>query len=744
MGGVAVAEWTPAVEPAVWCLGLSVMVAWFGVVGRRPALVLAVAAAFGLAHALSREATAALPLALDLTGSQRLEVTVVGVVADAPVARDGSLRFPLRLESLRTVDGSWLVDNRVLARWRAPSGSGGALPFCGDRVAVSGWMTRPIGPRNPGQFDAVAWLGRQGMAAELRVGHLGIVQPAAALPVKRAALRVREALAAAITSGLTDHRAEVAVIQAMVLGTRDDMADEIDAAFLHAGTLHIFSVSGLHVGLVAVILWRVLNLVRLSRRQAAWASIPLVVFYALLTGWQPAAVRSALMASVVLLGICLDRPPAFFNSLCLAGLLILAGDTEQLFMAGAQLSFVVMGVIAACGPAVSQRMVAWIHPDSFLPRLLWSRWWCWGVAVWRWLAHMLAVSLVAAVGSAPLTLWHFQLATPVSLVANLVHVPLAGVILATAGVSAAFHAWWPAAASIFSHANAWFARGCLITAGWFAGVPGGSILWNPRSLGDPPAACRITVFDVGDGGAALIRTAEGKAWLIDTGRPGAFRGIVQPGLTYHAVRRLDGMVLSHGDHDHVGGASEALGKLGPAVLGHPLHPSRSPALQAALGLGRDVARPLTAGEGMRLDARSTLTVLWPSAEASVPLADDGCLVLHLECAGRSVVLSNDAGFLAERAIGLAHPGLAADVWVRGRHASDLSGLEDFVRRLRPQVVVCAGRDDAAAVRVSAAWRSMVESCGARVIEQSASGAVEIVIGPDGSLECRGYLDSDEG
>jgi competence protein ComEC len=739
MAGIALAEWIPALAPPVWCGALALAVFWFGAGSRRGVLLLAVAAAFGLAHALAPAGKRLFPLAALPADGRPAEVTAVGVVAEAPVRDGGGVRFPLHLESIVTADGSWSLRTRVMTRWWAPVGGAIVPPACGDRVEIAGLMAAPAEPRNPGQFDVATWLERQGIVAELRIRQLRTVERRAGLPVKRFAVRVRDGLATAIASDLADRPAEAAVIKAMVLGAREDMAAEVDDAFLLSGTLHIFSVSGLHVGLVAVILWRVLNLLRLSRRQAAWASIPLVFSYALVTGWQPAAVRSALMAAVVLLGVCLNRPAAFFNSLCLAALVILAGDTQQLFMAGAQLSFVVIGVIAAFGPGVARWMKAWIHPDPFLPREVWPVRWCWGLAAWGWLAQMLAVSLVAAVGSSPLTLWHFQLATPVSLAANLVHVPLAGLILATAGLSAFFHPWWPALAATFNNANLIFAHCCLITAGWFSQIPGGSVLWNPRSLGDPSAACRITVFDVDGGGATLIRTPQGRAWLVDTGRTGAFRGIVLPGLTFQAVKRLDGLILSHGDSDHVGGAGEALVRLDPQLLGLPPLESRSPSLRAAVERGAGVARPLVAGDVVALDAVTTLTVLWPPAAANAPLADDGCLVLLLQCAGRAVLLSNDAGFLAERAISRSHPGLRADVWVRGRHASDLFGQEDFLARLGPSVVVCAGGDGPVSARLPAAWRTQAEAGGARVCDQAETGAVELVIHRDGSLESREFL-----
>jgi len=737
--GVMAAEWIPSLGAPVWCLLLALALVGFATRPYRMALLLVIAAAFGLAHALNRAEQAVFPLAGSLARGRPVEIKATGLVEDAPAGGPASLRFPLRLDSLQVDGKTWILGARLMVRWRPPAGHPGAPPRCGDRVEITGRLAAAAPPRNPGQFDAANWLRREGIVAELQAHGLLVKKPAAGLPLKRAAVAVKEWLAAAITFDLADRPAESALIKALVLGSREDMAEEMDAAFRQSGTLHIFSVSGLHVGLVAVILWRLLNLLRFSRRQAALASIPLIFFYALVTGWHSAALRAALMASTVLLGICLNRPTAFFNTLCLAALIILAHDSHQLFLAGTQLSFVVIGCIAAGGPPVADWMKARVRPDPFLPRKLWPRHLLWSLLGWRWLAQMLAVSLAAALGSSPLTLWHFQLATPASLAANLVHVPLAGLILATAGLSACVLTLCPWLAAVLNNANFFFAQGCLLTAGWFAQIPGGSVAWNPRLLNQPPQAGQITIFDLGEGGAALIQTPHGKSWLIDTGTPAALKNIVLPGLAYQAVANLDGLVLSHGDRDHVGGAGEAVLRLSPDLLGHPLPASRSPGLRTALQLGRQIAHPLVADQKLVLDEVTTLSVLWPPASAQPPLADDGCLVLLLECAGRKLLFSNDAGFLAERSLSLTHPDLKPDVWIRGRHASDLSGHEDFLKKLSPSVVVCAAAGTPPSSQLPPAWRTMAEALGCRVLDQQQTGAVRLTLHPDGRLHTHAFL-----
>ena len=173
-----------------------------------------------------------------------------------------------------------VAGNRLIVRTR----NARVLPACGDLVEINGLISKPAAPRNPGQFDAARWLWLQGITAEVRGGNIRIIERGAGLHLKALALRSRDWIASAITADISDQAAAASAIKAMVLGTREEVPEEIDAAFLHSGTLHVFSVSGLHVSLVAVLIWRLLNLLRLTKRQAALVSIPLIFFTPCLPG----------------------------------------------------------------------------------------------------------------------------------------------------------------------------------------------------------------------------------------------------------------------------------------------------------------------------------------------------------------------------------------------------------------------------------------------------------------------------
>jgi competence protein ComEC len=283
----------------------------------------------------------------------------------------------------------------------------------------------------------------------------------------------------------------------------------------------------------------------------------------------------------------------------------------------------------------------------------------------------------------------------------------------------------PWASTVFNNANLGFARACLAGAAWFAGLPGAYVKWNPSNVLARRGVCRITAFDVGEGGALLIRTESRRAWLIDTGNAFAFRTVVHPGLQFHGVKRLDGLILSHGDHAHAGGAADALA-LGVAreIVASDV-PSRSPAYRKALESPGIPVREAVRGAVIPLDEHTTVRILFPPADWQSTRADDQCLVARIEHRGRRLLVVNDAGFLTEKWLLANEADLACDVLVKGHHAADSSGSPEFLAAAKPGAIVCASAGFPAAARVPDEWRAEVEARGVTVFDQSETGAVEI-------------------
>src|SRR5207237_4877388 len=153
----------------------------------------------------------------------------------------------------------------------------------------------------------------------------------------------------------------------IALGLRHQTTDDIEEPFQQTGTLHLFAVAGLHVGIVAQLLWMMARLARLSRKSAAVLIIPLLLFYAAVTGLHVSSVRAALMSSIMFAGFFFERKVFTLNSLAAAAFLLFCWDTNEIFAAGLQASFPLLAaVILAAGPLTLVFRGARL-PRAFLP-----------------------------------------------------------------------------------------------------------------------------------------------------------------------------------------------------------------------------------------------------------------------------------------------------------------------------------------------------------------------------------------
>ena len=365
--GIAISERAHAAS-ILWLTVAVLAAATFFATGRGIAFGAFTVCAFATLHLWKNDESQAARFAAWL-GGRSLPAEARGIVASEPrvfSAENSSLE--VRVSQLH-LEGAELVPSFTLqVEWPGPP------PAYGDEVRLRGTVKRIEPPRNPGQFDFAAWSSRQGIFTRLRVEHRNdaqILRQNQGNPLVSFALRTRAWLRQTLIEGVNDPTVSDLLV-AMVLGDASSLPQHIQEEFRGTGTFHLFSVSGLHVGMIAVLLWYVLKALRVSRRHAAGWIIPLLFFYVLMTGLKAASVRSALMAAIVLVGLMANRGPVLFNNLCAAGFLILLADTNQLFNPGFQLSFCVVATIMLFAGPLASLLAAPFRPDPFFPERLLS------------------------------------------------------------------------------------------------------------------------------------------------------------------------------------------------------------------------------------------------------------------------------------------------------------------------------------------------------------------------------------
>src|SRR2546427_7286599 len=540
-----------------------------------------------------------------LVGTNVEFVTLRGALCDTPSQRVYEHRDK---ESWRTLARIEVAALQRDAHWQpafgrvavATPGILGTNFFGAQTVEVTGVIRLPKGPAAEGLFDYRTYLSRQGTYYQLQfegTNDWRTVPTGGRSPRPPLADRFRHWSQMTLSAGLPNEDESLHLLWAMALGWTTALTDEVSEPFMRTGTMHIFAISGLHIALIAGILVALLRVLQIPRGACGWLVVPLIWFYTAATGWQPSAIRSTIMMTVIIVGWALKRPSDLLNSLAAAGFIIPLWDPQQLFQASFQLSFFVLLSIALLLPPIEKIRQRLLQTDPLLPPELRPRWRRWLDSPIRFVTASFATSLAAWLGSLPLIAYYFHLFTPVSLIANLVIVPLSSLALAC-NLGSLLSAWWPWLSELFNFSGWFWMKAMIRLSDWFAtlsgayfyvkapGVAGfivyytllfGTVtgwllapkrrLWTAAGAGLLAVAglvqwsqhrsdTRITVLPL-SGGDAIFADAPGRAndLLVDCGNESAARFVVTPFLHGQGLNRLPHLLLTHGDLRHIGGTA---------------------------------------------------------------------------------------------------------------------------------------------------------------------------------------------
>jgi competence protein ComEC len=327
---------------------------------------------------------------------------------------------------------------------RVTGATGPAAPLAGQRVAFAAIRRVGVTPVPTGRYrfhalvenlpDAAGARGFErhlaslGIRVRLGRGRLAAeTRPPTAF--RRFCLRAQARLGAILRHGIGDRPDLASVQAAMLLGERALLPEEQETAFMRSGVFHIFSISGLHVGVIALALLSALRLLRVPGSAARLLSLAVLGLYVQVTGGGAPAERAFLMVAFVVAGRIGRRPGNPLASLAAAALVTLILDPRQLFGAGFQMSYGAVTAIVVLGA-----------PLARLAREAWTPWADLPEADWGWWRHAfrdrvrallgtLAVTWAATLASTPSGIAYFGLLSPGSLAANLLVVPLASLAL---------------------------------------------------------------------------------------------------------------------------------------------------------------------------------------------------------------------------------------------------------------------------------------------------------------------------
>jgi competence protein ComEC len=641
------------------------------------------------------------------------DIEIVGVIDELPQPRERGTRFALAVE--RVMTPAAIVPSRLSLGWYGSwrgERAGEDVPELrgGERWDLTVRLKRPHGTVNPHGFDVEAWLLENEFRATGYVRESDTNRRLAAFAGRTGdyVIRLRETIRERILAVL-EGRPYAGVIAALAIGDERAIPAEQWQTFNRTGIGHLISISGLHVtffatliGAIVFWLWRRshrLTLLLPARKAAAVAGVFAAFVYVLLAGFQVPAQRTLYMLTVAAIGLWLGRPGSASAVWLWALVVVLAWDPWAMLAPGFWLSFSAVGLLLYTG-------VGRIGAGSTLGAAARAQW---------------AITL----GLVPLMLMLFQQVSLVSPVANAVAIPvvtfivvpltLASLVLPWDVLLITAHQVFAWLALLLEHLSAmpaavwqqhapplWAVVAATAGVLWLLaprGVPGRLLgiawllpLFLILPLPPPPGTFRVTVLDVGQGLAVLVQT-HAHALLYDTGPrfsevADAGDRIIVPMLRASGITHLDGLIVSHQDSDHSGGALSLLQTVPVAWLASSL-PADNAIVRARVERDEAALR-CSAGQRWRWDGVD-FALLHPVdanyANPKLRTNDLSCVVRVSNAAG-SALLTGDIEARTEADLVRRDAGsLRADLLVVPHHGSRTSSTPTFIAAVTPAVAV---------------------------------------------------------
>ena len=683
------------------------------------------------------------------------DVEISGVVAELPQDFRFGRRFVLDVAQVFTPEAR--LPHHLSVVWYGTGTGAWQALRAGQVWRMTLRLHRPHGNRNPGGFDAEAWQLEHNIRAAGYVRNAPAPRLLSDAPWRPGYLteHLREILRDRLAAALGE-RPYAGVILALAIGEQRAIPAGQWQVFTRTGVGHLLSVSGLHITMLASLVFLLVS--RFWRLHAGWmlrlpavraatlAGLLAALGYAMLSGFAVPAQRTVYMLAVVAAALWFGWVSRRSAVLALAAVVVILLDPMAAISAGFWLSFGAVAIILLAGNGRMQ-------PPGWVP----------GWARTQW-----AVTLALI----PLTLAMFQQISLVSPLANAFAIPVVSLAVVPLSILAALVPWDPIAhlahgilsvcmwpleqlaqlpgAIWQQHAPpGWSVPVALIGAVWMLMPRGFPARWVGTgfflplflSLPEKPAAGELwlTVLDVGQGLSAVLHTRE-HTLVFDSGpavaeRIDAGSRVVVPYLRHAGVRRLDTLVISHGDLDHSGGALSILEAM-PVERLYASLPPLHPILQAA----RD-AQTCHAGQRWNWDDVE-FEFLHPAEnqpDAGIKDNDRSC-VLRVTGQHGVVLLPADIERRSEEQLLKSHPGkLKSSILLAPHHGSRTSSTSAFLHAVAPEFIVIPvghhNRFGHPHPSVSARYRNLQS----RVFRTDVDGAILIRIAGSG-IEAQGWRD----
>ncbi|MCE5286913.1 MAG: DNA internalization-related competence protein ComEC/Rec2 [Pelosinus sp.] len=663
---------------------------------------------------------------VDISNYHEQMLTAYGIISEVPEVKKNSdnqvqIKYVATIKAVQIGGKKAAAAGRMLVYIRQMANE----PVChyGDGVETYGQVFLPHGYNNPALMDSAAALKRQGITARMSGMVMKRTEEAKDTGAFLSTLAIwRDNIIAVMRAVMPEK--DAAILAGMLFGGYDGIPAEWVQEFAITGIVHILSVSGTHIALLAGVMLWFGDMLKLRYFIKVLLAAVVIGFYAVFAGLSPPVVRSLVMGLVSLAAGIFGREKDAANALMLSALFLLAVQPGILHDISFQLSF---GATAGL-VFLYQKTLRFI---TFLP---------------DYLSGALAVTIAAQLGVLPFIAWYFNSLSLISLAANILVVPIIDgvVVLGLLGVVLVFLvplagkfililcsfligfstklnsllATIPAGACYLPAASIWGGMVYYVILAWLYDylprrlisfrevwrrwpkrlAAGGmlslvillSYVWYPKPL-------MVHFMDVGQGDAALITTPHGRAILIDTGGTmgdnqfDIGQRVVLPYLKHYGILKVDYLFLTHGHQDHAGGAWAIAEAIPVKFIGMPQEEKASLAiLRLQHSKNYSHMLPLYAGLTFVVDG-VVIDILHAGTGKVVRTGNETSALIKVSYGKHSFLFTGDLTGEEEQLILNKNCDIASTVLKVGHHGAKTSSTNQFLTKVLPEyAIISAG------------------------------------------------------
>jgi competence protein ComEC len=661
----------------------------------------------------------------DISNYHEKALSAYGVISEVPDVKKNSynqvqIKYVVDVKAVE-IDGQKLkaAGGRMLLYIRQLPGE--TVFHNGDAVESFGQIFLPHGYNNPGLMDTTAALKRKGITARMSgaaIKRTARTQDASDLSSTLSLWR--EKISALMQSVMPEK--DAAILKGMLFGGYDGIPTEVVQDFAVTGIVHILSVSGTHIALLAGVMLWLGEVFKLRYFTKVLLAAVVIGLYAVFAGLSPPVVRALIMGLVSLSAGIFGREKDGANALMLSAFSMLAIEPRLLYDISFQLSFGATAGLVFLYRKTMQFL-------NFLPQIF---------------AGGLAVTVAAQLGVLPFIAWYFNSLSLISLAANLFVVPIIDsvVVLGLFGVVTTFIvpfagklalilcslliglsakltsllAALPGGAVYLPAANLWGGMLYYVVVAWLYGYLPRKVIslreiwqrWPKRvALSSMlglimlliyiwyPKPVMVHFIDVGQGDAALITTPHGKAVLIDTGGTmgdnqfDIGQRVVLPYLKHYGILKLDYMFLTHGHQDHAGGAARIAEAIPVRFIGMPQEEKLSLAIER-LRHSKHYHHILPLYSGLKFTVDGVVIDILHAGSGTVTnTGNESSALIKVSYGQSSFLFTGDLTGAEEQLV--LNKNIASNVLKVGHHGAKTSSTANFLEKVRPQyAVISAG------------------------------------------------------